>query len=162
MQAVAGDVVTDALNVLEPTTGAELKRSRGGRPDFIAWDLIGKEFSPYFGAFVQLAQQDSLSGLPTPNLDTMWTGWSSQAKVLGQESVSVPAGSFQAYKVEVWSNRAQTGNSTTAHIEPVRVHYLIWYAPEVKRYVRMQRRVTTASNSESEKDVFELLTHRAP
>lgn len=162
VQSVAGDVVTDALNVLEPTTGTEQKRSRGGRPDFIAWDLIGQEFSPYFGAFVQLAQQGSLSGLPTPSLDTAWSGWSSQAKVLGQESVSVPAGSFQAYKVEVWSNRAQTGTSATAQIEPVRVHYLIWYAPDVKRYVRMQRRVTSANGSESEKDLFELLAHRTP
>jgi len=160
-RAIAGTVVTDALNVLEPDTagGAELRRSRGDKPDFIGWKSIGPEFSPYFGAFVDLLQQGPLTDLPTPDLDPVWPRWQSQARVLGRESVQVPAGRFDAVKVEVWSNRERTGSSTEARLEPVRVHYLIWYAPAVKRYVRMQRRVTTADNTESEKDEFELLSY---
>ncbi|MNR67055.1 hypothetical protein D3C85_1908520 [compost metagenome] len=49
-----------------------------------------------------------------------------------------------------------------AQVEPVRVHYLVWYAPEVKRYVKMQRRILSAAGSEMEKDVFELVAHRQP
>ncbi|MEO8546207.1 MAG: hypothetical protein ABI434_21655, partial [Burkholderiaceae bacterium] len=162
--SVDGTVVTDALNILEPETvgGTELRRSRGDRPDFIAWGTIGPEFSPYFGAFVDLLQQGLLSGLATPDLDPQWTGWYSEAKVLGRESVQVPAGRFEAIKVEVWSTRKQTGSSSQARLEPVRVHYLVWYVPQLKRYVRMQRRITTAGNSESENDVFELVSHRLP
>jgi len=161
-QAVADSLVTDELRVIEPEGAAEVRRARGNNPDFIAWNAIGPEFSPYFGAYVALAQQDSLSGFPTPDFDPQWTQWHSKAAVIGQESVSVPAGTFNAFKVEVWSSRRQTGSQTQAQIEPVRVHYLIWYAPQIKRYVRMQRIVKTADSSESEKDLFELVAHRLP
>ena len=103
-----------------------------------------------------------MSGLATPDLDPQWSGWYSEATVLGRESVQVPAGRFDAIKVEVWSTRKQTGGFSQARVEPLRVYYLIWYVPQVKRYVRMQRRITTADSSESEKDLFELLSHRLP
>lgn len=163
-RSVAGTVVTDALNVLEPagTGAAELRRSRGDKPDFIGWNAIGPEFSPYLGAFVDLPRQASMSGLPTPDFDPQWTGWQSQVTVLGRETVQVPAGTFDAIKVEVWSNRRPTGTLAQAQLEPVRVHYLIWYAAPTKRYVRMQRRITSAGHNESEKDVFELVSHQRP
>ena len=161
-QTVVDSLVTDELRLIEPEGGTEVRRARGNNPDFIAWNAIGPEFSPYFGAYVALAQQGSLSGFPTPDIDPQWTQWYSKVAVIGQESVSVPAGTFNAFKVEVWSSRRQTGSQTQAQIEPVRVHYLIWYAPQIKRYVRMQRIVKTADSSESEKDVFELVAHRLP
>lgn len=161
-QSVADNLVTDELRLIEPESGAEVRRARGNKPDFIAWNAIGPEFSPYFGAFVDLAGQSRLSGLPTPDLNPQWTNWYSKAEVIGRESVSVPAGTFNAFKVEVWSSRNRTGSQTEAQMEPVRVNYVIWYAPEIKRYVRMQRVVSTVANSESEKDVFELVTHRLP
>jgi len=161
-QSVADNLVTDELRLIEPESGAEVRRARGNKPDFIAWNAIGPEFSPYFGAFVDLAGQSRLSGLPTPDLNPQWTNWYSKAEVIGRESVSVPAGTFNAFKVEVWSSRNRTGSQTEAQMEPVRVNYVIWYAPEIKRYVRMQRVVSTVANSESEKDVFELVAHRLP
>lgn len=161
-QAVADGLVTDELRLIEPESAAEVRRARGNNPDFITWNAIGPEFSPYFGAYVALAQQGSLSGFPTPDIDPQWTQWYSKAAVIGEESVSVPAGTFNAFKVEVWSSRRQTGSSTQAQIEPVRVHYLVWYAPQIKRYVRMQRIVKAADSSESERDVFELVAHRLP
>ena len=161
-QSVTDKLVTDELRLIEPESGAEVRRGRGDKPDFIAWNTIGPEFSPYFGAFVDLAGQGRLSGLPTPDLHPQWTNWHSKAEVIGRESVSVPAGTFNAFKLEVWSSRNRTGSQAEAQMEPVRVNYLIWYVPEIKRYVRMQRVVSTVANSESEKDVFELLAHRLP
>ncbi|MBP5998395.1 MAG: toll/interleukin-1 receptor domain-containing protein [Azonexus sp.] len=161
-QSVADNLVTDELRLIEPESGAEVRRARGNKPDFIAWNAIGPEFSPYFGAFVELAGQSRLSGLPTPDLHPQWTNWYSKAEVIGRETVSVPAGAFNAFKVEVWSSRNRTGSQAEAQMEPVRVNYVIWYAPEIKRYVRMQRVVSTVANSESEKDVFELVAHRLP
>jgi hypothetical protein len=161
-QSEAGGVVTDELRASEPADRTEVHRARSNKPDFIAWNVIGPEFSPYLGAYVDLARQNSFSDLPTPDLEPQWRDWYSSAKVLGKESVQVPAGTFDAFKVEVWSSRHQTGSRAEASIEPLRVNYLIWYAPQAKRYVRMERRVTTADNSESEKDVFELVSHRLP
>jgi hypothetical protein len=160
VQSVADSLVTDELWVVEGAVGPEQRRSRGGKPDFVAWTAIGMEFSPYFGAYVDLARQESLGSLPTPDYDPQWRDWHSKVEVLGRESVSVSAGTFDAFKVEVWSNRRQSGSVATLQVEPVRVRYTIWYAPQVKRYVRMQRTVVSANNSEIESDLFELVAHR--
>lgn len=165
VQSVTSDgLVTDALRPLDPGAGPapEVRRSRGSKPDIIAWNGIGNEFSPYLGAYVALAGMDKLRGFPTPDLGQQWTQWYSEATAQGQESVSVPAGTFSAHKIEVWSSRHATGGVAQASIEPVRVHYLIWYAPQVKRYVKLQRRVTSAASQEIEKDVIELVSHRSP
>jgi hypothetical protein len=173
-QSVSNGVVTDALNILEPPGGgSEVKRSRGNQPDFVTWGSIGFEFSPYFGAYLNLAQQGTLKGFPTPDLEPRFGQWYSEAKMIGPETVTVPAGTFRAYKVEVWSSRNSTNldilgsgrgamGRTGDRMEPTRVQYLIWYAPEAKRYVRMERRVTSAANTESDKDLFELVSHKLP
>lgn len=164
MQSLVDGLATDALRPLDPDAGprAESRRSRSGAPGFVTWSEIGFEFSPYLGASVSLAEMGSQRGFATPDYDPQWGDWYSQAKVLGQESISVPAGTFSAHKVEVWSSRRATGGPTVAQVEPVRVHYLVWYAPEVKRYVKMQRRMLSAASLEMEKDVFELVEHRQP
>ncbi|ATE62487.1 toll/interleukin-1 receptor domain-containing protein [Thauera sinica] len=164
VQSVAGEVVTDALKIVEPDTaaGGEVRRWAGGKPGFIEWNGIGTEFSPYWGAFVELSRGEGARGFATPEVGGYWTNWHSVAKVLGEESVRVPAGTFDAYKVEVWSSRNATGGPAQAQLEPVGIHYLVWYAPAAKRYVKMQRRVISASSSESERDVFELVAHRLP
>lgn len=164
IQSVANGVVTDALRLVEPDTaaGGEVRRSAGRRPGFVDWAVIGTEFSPYWGAFVELSRGEGARGFETPDVGGYWTNWHSVARVLGEESVSVPAGTFSAYKVEVWSTRNATGGPAQAQLEPVGIHYLVWYAPEAKRYVKMQRRIISASNSENERDVFELVAHRMP
>lgn len=165
VQSVTADgLITDALRPLDPGAGLapEVRRSRGSKPDIIRWNGIGNEFSPYLGAFVALADMDKQSGFPTPDLGSYWTQWYSEARSQGQDSVSVPAGTFSARKIEVWSSRRATGGAAQASIEPVRVNYLIWYAPQVKRYVKLQRRVTSASGQEIENDVIELVSHRQP
>ncbi len=160
VQSVRDGLVTDTLRAdAETRIVGDSRRAIGSRPGFLKWDQIGLEYSPYLGAFRDLGTLGSLSDFPTPEVDT-WGQWYSQAKVLGRETVNVPGGSFQAFKVEVWSSRSATGGATQAAIEPVRIHYLVWYAPEVKRYVKMQRRVISANSREIEKDVFELVAHR--
>ncbi|HTE13789.1 MAG TPA: TIR domain-containing protein, partial [Burkholderiales bacterium] len=142
VQSVADGVVTDALRFVDGGSGnsGEVRRSHGGKAEFIAWPDVGPEFSPYFGAYVELARLESQSGFPTPDLESQ-TQWYSRLKWLGQESVSVPAGTFNAHKLEVWSNRHASGSRTMLQSEPVGVHYYVWYAAEAKRYVKMQRRV---------------------
>lgn len=160
VQAVRDGLVTDALRAdAEARIVGDSRRAIGSRPAFLKWDQLGLEYSPYLGAFRDLGTLGSLSDFPTPDVDN-WGQWYSQAKVLGRETVNVPGGSFDAFKVEVWSSRSATGGATQASIEPVRMHYLVWYAPEVKRYVKMQRRVISANSREIEKDLFELVAHR--
>lgn len=155
VQAVTDGVIAEAL-------AGEVRRSPGGKPGFVAWPEVGIEFSPYLGALGELSRLESQSGLATPDWESQWTQWYSQFKRIGQESVSVPAGTFNAHKFEVWSNRHATGTRMMAPSEPTRVHYYVWYASEVKRYVKMQRRVISATNVELESELFELVAQRAP
>jgi hypothetical protein len=160
VQAVRDGLVTDALRAdAEARIVGDSRRAIGSRPTFLKWDQIGLEYSPYLGAFRDLSTLGSLSNFDTPDVDT-WGQWYSEAKVVGRETVNVPGGSFDAFKVEVWSSRSATGGTTLAPIEPVRIHYLVWYAPQVKRYVKMQRRMLSAAGREMEKDLFELVAHR--
>ncbi len=158
VQSVANGVVTDGLRA--EGLAADVRRSTGATPMFMSWNEIGTEFSPYLAAYKDMSSLGTLRGFATPDVGAYWTQWHSEGKVVGQETVTVPAGSFQAHKVEVWSNRRATGGPTQAGIEPVRIQYLIWYAPSAKRYVKMQRRVISASGAENERDVFELVARR--
>lgn len=62
--------------------------------------------------------------------------WSVSARAVRWESVKVPAGEFKALRVERWMNLgdadASWGNTSVSDI--------FWYAPEVKRWVRRERR----------------------
>lgn len=158
VQSVANGVVTDGLRA--EGMAADVRRSTGAKPMFMSWNEIGTEFSPYLAAYNDMNSLGTLRGFATPDVGAYWTQWYSEGKVIGQETVTVPAGSFQAHKVEVWSNRRATGGPTQAGIEPVRIQYLIWYATSAKRYVKMQRRVISASGAENERDVFELVARR--
>ncbi|HQV16229.1 MAG TPA: hypothetical protein PK620_15055, partial [Denitromonas sp.] len=69
--------------------------------------------------------------------------------------------SFDTVRIEVWSTRRATGGSAMRDVEPVTVHFEVWYAPEAKRYVKMVRTIKAPSHAEIEKDVFELIEIRA-
>lgn len=157
VQSVNGDVVTETLRMIDPAGGGEVARTRGGKAEFVAWKDIGIEFSPYLGAIGEIARLETQRGIATPDLDGQWSQWFSRMRLIGQESVTVPAGSFSSHKVEVWSSRHPTGSPIQRVSEPVSVQYYVWYAPEVKRYVKMQRRVISATNNELETEVFELV-----
>ena len=154
---VNGDMVVDSLQ--DPAMADPVqRRSRAGQGGFVSWPGIGAEFSPYLVAGEIGSWRGR--GFPTPDVDGQWTQWHSSGEALGRESVMVPAGRFEAVKVEVWSNRMATGGQASAQLEPVRIHYLVWYAPEVRRYVRLQRRVMSAAGQEIERDVFELVSRQ--
>ncbi|MEZ5611947.1 MAG: TIR domain-containing protein [Rhodocyclaceae bacterium] len=158
-RSVSGQTVQDLLVQTEPPPRFRGETNGTTGAGFVSWNEIGTEFSPYLGAFVTLSEGRSWRNVPTPDMGAYWTQWYTEAKVLGQETVSVPAGRFAATKVEVWSSRRATGSSAEAQLEPVRIRYLVWYAREAKRYVRMERKVISANGSEIENDTFELVAH---
>lgn len=121
---------------------------------------LGSEFSPYLNAYGGVAAQSKWKGITTPDTNSFWTNWYSTGEVDGQERVTVPAGTFDALKLELWSSRAATGGHTQRDVEPVRIHYYIWYAAGIKRYVKMVRTTTAASGQRINTDTIELLSYR--
>jgi len=65
-----------------------------------------------------------------------------EGRVVGWESVTVPAGNFLALKIEVkgWYSAPNTGGSWSGRIEDA-----LWYAPEVRNAVRYEYTDTTDS-----------------
>lgn len=103
-------------------------------------------FSPYLVAFRDLPQRGSLGRVTIlePGCSGRYA-CDASARVLGQESVQVPAGTFTAVKVVVshdWrSSGSASGAAALAGLMGGRT-LTIWYVPELKRAVKMQSRVT--------------------
>jgi hypothetical protein len=64
-------------------------------------------------------------------------------RVVGWETVTVPAGTFRALRIEIKERRLwQVGDG----VFPDHHYHTIWYAPEVKRFVRFEREHRAADN----------------
>jgi hypothetical protein len=104
-------------------------------------------FSPYLPVLQPLAVTPGLQ-MRVDNLDarTCNAGWtcSARARVLGRERVQVPAGTFEATRIEItqsWISPSQTNDRG----ESVQRTLSVWYAPEVKRAVRTISRGTPSA-----------------
>ncbi|MFV0662972.1 MAG: TIR domain-containing protein [Denitromonas sp.] len=159
---VDGTTVYEKMSITAPQASrAILRRSPGTQATLIDWGDIGWEFSPWLAAFDPPNEAGRWRGIGTPALEGRWDGWSTIAKVDGRDRIRVPAGTFDAVRIEVWSTRRATGGSAMRDIEPTTVHFDIWYAPEARRYIKMVRITKAATNAEIEKDTFELVEIRS-
>ncbi len=73
-----------------------------------------------------------------------------KAKVLGKESITVPAGTFDAFKIEY---QAYYTRSDAASFGGGTMRSVYWYAPAAKRIVREEYSDTTPSGSQWDKHV---------
>lgn len=98
--------------------------------------------SPYLAVLSPSAASPGVQ-LRVDNLDsrTCNAGWSCalRARVVGRDRVQVPAGTFDATRVEItqsWTSPSQTNDRG----EMVSRTMTVWYAPEVKRAVKVASR----------------------
>ena len=89
--------------------------------------------------------------------DPFFGNWSTQGRAVGWESVTVPAGTFKALRVQLESQRHPIGSVAMRGQEPVRVAHVAWYAPEVKRTVKHVRTVWAGNGMRMEEDTYELV-----
>lgn len=90
-----------------------------------------------------IAAEYSVYGLGRKNLVT-------SARVVRQERVKVPAGEFDAWKIESESE------STTYAGAPITIKCTFWYSPAVKRSVKMQVLTDSDIQVVSTKEIYEL------
>lgn len=114
------------------------------------------EFDPYLQAFEPDLSFRRLGSIKVP----MKGGslWEFTARVIGAETVSVPAGVFDAMKIELSGTRHDA--PALLRFEPVRAQYVIWYAPKAKRYVKYEVNSWNQWSQPLAKDRFELLDFR--
>jgi serine protease Do len=122
------------------------------------------ELSPYLLAASQdkiPAQIDNPQGYPlgSPGLPT----WVTSATVQGWEQVAVPAGTYRALRVGVAGRRGVDAAIQGALVK--RFSMTIWYAPDVRRIVRMQHRQWAPAGYGERliaDEIVELLAYRPP
>ena len=96
------------------------------------WHDVTGEFAPQGGSNTKLAK--------------------SEVRVAGMESVRVPAGQFKAWKIETTSESIYAVN----HFFEAKCTY--WYAPEIKRTVKMNLYMKTQTDAYSSNEMYELVS----
>jgi len=140
---------TAAASTVDPRAGTYLVRQLGASKALL-------EYLPY--ALADGAPPGAWpapSGYPT--YATPYLEWTYQVKAGGWESVTVPAGTFRALKVEVEGNRGQDPDPIWWPKQAMRFVHTIWYVPEAKRYVKAHHKAWSMTSSPFADDAVELL-----
>jgi serine protease Do len=163
---VDGQVVEEALTV----SGKSERRAVGaGDPQILEFKINSNaalmEVAPYLLAASDgkaPAHVDVKTGYPQGGPGV--PAWLYRTQVQDWEQVTVPAGTFRALRVKV-DGRRESPPSGQAFVTG---EFLItaWYAPEVKRIVRLEHRVKSGAFSSRgqlvAEEVVELLAYRPP
>lgn len=137
--AVSNDAIAERFTLESGTSGA----GRHGPGGYLA-PLGASLFSPYLPAFQELAAGASISQVAVRDgacaSDYLCDA---QARVVGRETISVPAGRFDTVKVAVTNAWRSNGNAHQQFIAQMNGGRTItvWYAPEVKRAVKFSSRL---------------------
>jgi hypothetical protein len=145
--------VSPQLIVEEISGDGPMLRAEHRRGAYLAPAGELSAFSPYLAALMPLTPGATMR---PDNLDprTCNAGWtcSLRATVFGTERVQVEAGTFDAMRVDVlqgWTAPSQTNDRG----ESVTRRMTVWYAPEVKRAVKVVSRGTQSRSVDTQ---FEL------
>jgi hypothetical protein len=115
------------------------------------------EFSPYLLAQARLepgrtfAFQYADQNFPQP--------WTVRGRVSRIERITVPAGTFDATRIEIEGNREGWQMGITDLGSATRVEQVIWYSAEVKRVVK-QTYETFNRGGRSDRDLYELISYK--
>lgn len=141
--------------------------SGGERLFTSAWEIADRpltqlmvhEFSPYLLAFndVPIGERVTVT-MPPANWGTTWT---TTARAVGTERVSVPAGTFDAMRIEILGTRLFISGQMDPNSDAVRLYATAWLAPAVKRTVRFSFQTQAAALNLLSRDHFELQSFRA-
>jgi hypothetical protein len=113
------------------------------------------EFSPYLQAFETLEPGMAFSGLGMPPVN--WaTDWRGTAQVAGMETVTVPAGTFEAVRIVVIGSRFFLASMMDRRVDPVYMMVVAWFAPAAKRFVRLTHVTRTQLNDPLDRDEIQL------
>jgi len=159
--AVSDREVRETMSFVANSGKTSDSKSFGAESRFVEWRGQGYyfvEFNPFLQAFGALQPGTTWKSLATPIEDPFFSNWYSEGRVIGWDSVSVPAGSFKALRVELNSNRTASASSA-AQTAPARIRYVVWYSPDAKRTVKHVRTVLTMDGTKVAEDTYELVKY---
>ena len=110
------------------------------------------EIAPYFPTGTQLTVGQAWSALPA-EVNILGAGRAqllSDGRVVRQETVRVPAGEFETWRVETVSNKINQGGGGTS------LRCTFWYSPAMMRTVRMNIVIDSLQLAASGNETYEL------
>jgi len=117
------------------------------------------EFAPFMSAFSDLQAGLRWSKIAAANNSS----WGFSGKIVGRETVRVPAGTFEAIKAELegqadvaFPSTRDTFNEIVASYQT----YSIWFVPEIGRAVKYERRTYNRSRRILEHEQYELQSYQ--
>jgi hypothetical protein len=113
------------------------------------------EFSPYLQAFGALPAEGSVAS-PRPSWGAPFSG---RARLRGTERVTVPAGSFEAVRMDVELSRTPYG-TLQPRIDPAFTLATVWYAPGPKRAVQWKLVTRASALNVIVDDTYQLASYR--
>ena len=113
------------------------------------------EFSPYLQAFGALPAEGAVAA-PTPNWGRPFAG---RARLRGTERVTVPAGSFEAVRMDIEISRTPYG-TLQPRIDPAFTLATVWYAPGPKRAVQWKLVTRASALNVLVDDTYQLASYR--
>lgn len=125
-------------------------------------DVEKTEFSPYLSAFMKLEKDQRFGDIEFKTDPSYGYGhpWKLKARIVGEETVSVPAGKFKAIRVEVTGTRDTEIRNNSSGMAANAIQHTLWYVPEIKRVVRQESNSSTASAQwRGDRDIYELVSY---
>jgi hypothetical protein len=128
-------------------------------PRRLTGDYAVIELAPYFFSTDRALTVDT-----RPANYSASVPWEVSLPRVQPEDVSVPAGTFKAFRVDVSGTIVGLGGTiqlTTYGAErPVRFHYTAWYAPQVNRYVMVRHQTWNVRGTQIGDEVAQLLKYK--
>ena len=159
MQQVTLAAVTDGILIEEILADGTNARAEHRKGFYLAPAGNVTLFSPYLAVFGAPAA-GPLDNIEVLDMRTCNAGWtcSVRGRVVGRDRVQVPAGTFDATRVEI----TQTWLAPPISYSPgenVSRTLTVWYAPEVKRAVKFSGRGGPSRSVDTEFDI-ELVSYK--
>lgn len=121
------------------------------------------EFAPFMTAFSELQPGVTWNKIAGATSSDSINDWRFSGKVTGRERVRVPAGSFDAIKAELEGQLHLSSPSTRDPFSETAVSYQtysVWFAPEVGRAIKYERRTYNRGRRLLEHEQYELVSYR--
>jgi hypothetical protein len=160
-------IAVDSQGIQDRLAQPDSPGSGGERLFTSAWEIAARpltnlmvhEFSPYLLAFgdVPIGERVNVT-MPPVEYGTTWT---TTARAVGTEKVTVAAGTFDAMRIEILGTRLFVSGQMDSTADPVRLYATAWLAPAVKRSVRFTFQTQAARLNLLSRDHYELQRYQA-
>lgn len=123
----------------------------------LAEGVVMQQFAPFLGAHAELTVGGNWKNIPGLSAMSAFDAWQSSAKIVAREKITLPAGEFDAYRMEFEARRRAPTSPIDRTV--IRIVLTAWYAPEAKRVIKIVRKTYSQQDRLQDTDRYELLSY---